>query len=171
MSLEPRCPIPRRLCVDRDLRRVGAGSRWCPRAVRRVAFARFSFRVGQTERFGQLSLQPLPYRDCTRAMNGQQAAQGFRPGQGAQAAIEYSCAGQSHLRPHLSRSSSSPGLTIPLSPHPILAIRPYQRCFWTRAGTPKPDCAASNEIRAREPIRCRECGCRVMYKKRIKRSE
>ncbi|KAL7340109.1 hypothetical protein BJY59DRAFT_637322, partial [Rhodotorula toruloides] len=31
------------------------------------------------------------------------------------------------------------------------------------------DCAASNEIRAREPIRCRECGCRVMYKKRIKR--
>ncbi|CEQ39612.1 SPOSA6832_01170, partial [Sporobolomyces salmonicolor] len=32
------------------------------------------------------------------------------------------------------------------------------------------DCAASNEIKAREPIRCRECGCRVMYKKRIKRS-
>ncbi|GAA5822477.1 hypothetical protein JCM3770_000661 [Rhodotorula araucariae] len=31
------------------------------------------------------------------------------------------------------------------------------------------DCAASNEIKAREPIRCRECGCRVMYKKRIKR--
>ncbi|TKA58039.1 hypothetical protein B0A53_00441 [Rhodotorula sp. CCFEE 5036] len=33
------------------------------------------------------------------------------------------------------------------------------------------DCAASNEIKAREPIRCRECGCRVMYKKRIKRSD
>ncbi|GAA6001514.1 DNA-directed RNA polymerase core subunit RPC10 [Rhodotorula paludigena] len=32
------------------------------------------------------------------------------------------------------------------------------------------DCAATNEIKAREPIRCRECGCRVMYKKRIKRS-
>ncbi|GJN90826.1 hypothetical protein Rhopal_003840-T1 [Rhodotorula paludigena] len=31
-------------------------------------------------------------------------------------------------------------------------------------------CAATNEIKAREPIRCRECGCRVMYKKRIKRS-
>ncbi|GAA5879914.1 hypothetical protein JCM16303_004397 [Sporobolomyces ruberrimus] len=31
------------------------------------------------------------------------------------------------------------------------------------------DCAANNEIKAREPIRCRECGCRVMYKKRIKR--
>ena len=36
---------------------------------------------------------------------------------------------------------------------------------------PCKDCAASNEIKAREPIRCRECGCRVMYKKRIKRSE
>lgn len=33
------------------------------------------------------------------------------------------------------------------------------------------DCAANNEIKAREPIRCRECGCRVMYKKRIKRSK
>lgn len=32
------------------------------------------------------------------------------------------------------------------------------------------DCASSNEIKAREPIRCRECGCRVMYKKRVKRS-
>lgn len=31
------------------------------------------------------------------------------------------------------------------------------------------DCAASNEIRPREPIRCRECGHRVMYKKRTKR--
>lgn len=33
------------------------------------------------------------------------------------------------------------------------------------------DCASSNEIKAREPIRCRECGCRVLYKKRVKRSE
>ncbi|SCV72135.1 BQ2448_4829 [Microbotryum intermedium] len=33
------------------------------------------------------------------------------------------------------------------------------------------DCASTNEIKAREPIRCRECGCRMMYKKRIKRSE
>ncbi|SGY21188.1 BQ5605_C016g08207 [Microbotryum silenes-dioicae] len=32
------------------------------------------------------------------------------------------------------------------------------------------DCASTNEIKAREPIRCRECGCRMMYKKRIKRS-
>ncbi|KAM0753141.1 hypothetical protein T439DRAFT_323773, partial [Meredithblackwellia eburnea MCA 4105] len=31
------------------------------------------------------------------------------------------------------------------------------------------DCAASNQIKAREPVRCRECGCRVMYKKRVKR--
>lgn len=31
-----------------------------------------------------------------------------------------------------------------------------------------PDCSAVNEIRAREPIRCRECGHRIMYKKRTK---
>ncbi|KAK4056746.1 hypothetical protein OIO90_002298 [Microbotryomycetes sp. JL221] len=33
------------------------------------------------------------------------------------------------------------------------------------------DCAAPNEIKAREPIRCRQCGCRMMYKKRVKRSD
>ncbi|EPT03553.1 hypothetical protein FOMPIDRAFT_10896, partial [Fomitopsis schrenkii] len=32
------------------------------------------------------------------------------------------------------------------------------------------DCGAKNEIRSREPIRCRECGHRIMYKKRTKRS-
>ncbi|PWN52487.1 hypothetical protein IE53DRAFT_367155 [Violaceomyces palustris] len=31
------------------------------------------------------------------------------------------------------------------------------------------ECSATNEIRPREPIRCRECGHRVMYKKRTKR--
>ncbi|KAF4574811.1 DNA-directed RNA polymerases I, II, and III subunit RPABC4 [Pleurotus pulmonarius] len=31
------------------------------------------------------------------------------------------------------------------------------------------DCGAKNEIRAREPIRCRECGHRIMYKKRTTR--
>jgi DNA-directed RNA polymerase subunit RPC12/RpoP len=33
------------------------------------------------------------------------------------------------------------------------------------------DCAAENPIRMGEPIRCRECGHRVMYKPRTKRSE
>ncbi|KAF9779479.1 hypothetical protein BJ322DRAFT_355502 [Thelephora terrestris] len=33
----------------------------------------------------------------------------------------------------------------------------------------KTDCGAKNEIRPREPIRCRECGHRIMYKKRTKR--
>lgn len=33
-----------------------------------------------------------------------------------------------------------------------------------------PDCSAKNEIKPREPIRCRECGHRIMYKKRTKRS-
>lgn len=32
------------------------------------------------------------------------------------------------------------------------------------------DCGAKNEIKTREPIRCRECGHRIMYKKRTKRS-
>ncbi|KAH7887918.1 DNA-directed RNA polymerase I [Phlebopus sp. FC_14] len=31
------------------------------------------------------------------------------------------------------------------------------------------DCGARNEIKSREPIRCRECGHRIMYKKRTKR--
>ncbi|KZV71203.1 hypothetical protein PENSPDRAFT_684773 [Peniophora sp. CONT] len=31
------------------------------------------------------------------------------------------------------------------------------------------DCGAENEIKAREPIRCKECGHRIMYKKRTKR--
>ncbi|KAH9482858.1 DNA-directed RNA polymerase core subunit rpc10 [Psilocybe cubensis] len=31
------------------------------------------------------------------------------------------------------------------------------------------DCGAKNEIRARDPIRCRECGHRIFYKKRTKR--
>ncbi|XP_034935194.1 DNA-directed RNA polymerases I, II, and III subunit RPABC4 [Chelonus insularis] len=31
------------------------------------------------------------------------------------------------------------------------------------------ECHHDNEIRARDPIRCRECGYRIMYKKRTKR--
>jgi len=31
------------------------------------------------------------------------------------------------------------------------------------------ECHGENEIRARDPIRCRECGYRIMYKKRTKR--
>ncbi|KAK0564807.1 DNA-directed RNA polymerase core subunit rpc10 [Tilletia horrida] len=29
-------------------------------------------------------------------------------------------------------------------------------------------CAATNEIKPREPIRCKDCGHRIMYKKRTK---
>lgn len=32
------------------------------------------------------------------------------------------------------------------------------------------ECHMENEIKARDPIRCRECGYRIMYKKRTKRS-
>ncbi|KAH7641971.1 DNA-directed RNA polymerases I, II, and III subunit Rpb12 [Dermatophagoides farinae] len=31
------------------------------------------------------------------------------------------------------------------------------------------ECHADNEIRLKDPIRCRECGYRIMYKKRTKR--
>jgi len=91
------------------------------------------------------------------AMNGQ--GQPFRAGPPAAVAVEYSCAGapRSPRRLHLWLELTNP------SPPPTLA----------RTGPPArthADCAASNEIKAREPIRCRECGCRVMYKKRIKRS-
>ena len=31
------------------------------------------------------------------------------------------------------------------------------------------ECHAENDIRQRDPIRCRECGYRILYKKRTKR--
>ncbi|RWS14419.1 RNA polymerases I: II and III shared polypeptide-like protein [Dinothrombium tinctorium] len=31
------------------------------------------------------------------------------------------------------------------------------------------ECHHENEIKPRDPIRCRECGYRIMYKKRTKR--
>lgn len=31
------------------------------------------------------------------------------------------------------------------------------------------ECHVDNEIKLRDPIRCRECGYRIMYKKRTKR--
>jgi len=31
------------------------------------------------------------------------------------------------------------------------------------------ECHGENEIKPRDPIRCRECGYRIMYKKRTKR--
>ncbi|KAF8313043.1 hypothetical protein DL93DRAFT_2081380 [Clavulina sp. PMI_390] len=30
------------------------------------------------------------------------------------------------------------------------------------------DCSAENSIKTREPIRCKECGHRIMYKKRTR---
>lgn len=31
------------------------------------------------------------------------------------------------------------------------------------------ECHYENELRPRDPVRCRECGYRIMYKKRTKR--
>lgn len=33
------------------------------------------------------------------------------------------------------------------------------------------DCGAENEIRPKEPLRCKECGHRIMYKQRTKKSK
>lgn len=33
------------------------------------------------------------------------------------------------------------------------------------------DCGAENQLKPREPIRCQDCGHRIMYKKRTKRSK
>lgn len=80
-------------------------------------------------------------------MNSQQNG-GPQPGGGIAYApppkqdMEYLCAGQ---------------LLCQLGPAPQLLIL----CA---------DCGAKNEIKSREPIRCRECGHRIMYKKRTKRS-
>ncbi|KAG0333016.1 DNA-directed RNA polymerases I, II, and III subunit RPABC4 [Podila horticola] len=32
------------------------------------------------------------------------------------------------------------------------------------------ECGSENEIKPKEPIRCKECGYRIMYKKRTKRN-
>ena len=32
------------------------------------------------------------------------------------------------------------------------------------------ECHSENEVKPRDPIRCQECGYRIMYKKRTKRS-
>lgn len=90
-------------------------------------------------------------------MNGQ--GQPFRAGAPAAVAVEYSCAG---ALPALPRFLIS--LLVELTN--LAPSSPWVH----HAAFHSTDCAASNEIKAREPIRCRECGCRVMYKKRIKRS-
>ena len=49
----------------------------------------------------------------------------------------------------------------------LVAYRPCEMnsCVYELA-----ECHGENEIRPRDPIRCRECGYRIMYKKRTKRS-
>ncbi|ODQ53047.1 hypothetical protein SAICODRAFT_7644 [Saitoella complicata NRRL Y-17804] len=42
--------------------------------------------------------------------------------------------------------------------------RPTQQIVYLCA-----DCGSKNQIQAKEPIRCRECGHRVMYKQRTTR--
>lgn len=99
-----------------------------------------------------LALSPRPF--CTPSlfflpsiMNQQQPAANSQPGaslyMGQRLEMEYLCAGACQPRSYHVQQ-------------PILS---------------NTDCGAKNEIRPREPIRCRECGHRIMYKKRTKRSK
>ena len=54
---------------------------------------------------------------------------------------------------------------------PGLNVRNGNLNFHNITGLVLKDCGAKNEIKSREPIRCRECGHRIMYKKRTKRSK
>ena len=51
-----------------------------------------------------------------------------------------------------------------------LILRANFRIHAADALPPPADCGHPNEIKPREPIRCRSCGHRIMYKKRTKRS-
>jgi DNA-directed RNA polymerase I, II, and III subunit RPABC4 len=42
--------------------------------------------------------------------------------------------------------------------------------FFLSLLTPTSECGVDNVIKPKEPIRCQECGYRIMYKKRTKRS-
>jgi DNA-directed RNA polymerase subunit RPC12/RpoP len=74
---------------------------------------------------------------------GGQAGQGGPPSQVVRP-IEYSCAGESRAF-----------LFLPSELHPTKLPAPT-------------DCGADNQMRPNEPIRCKECGHRVVYKKRAK---
>jgi DNA-directed RNA polymerase subunit RPC12/RpoP len=45
------------------------------------------------------------------------------------------------------------------------------RCLFFSPSLAYSECGAQNEIRARDNIQCRDCGYRILYKKRTKRSE
>uniref|UniRef100_A0A8C4VST2 RNA polymerase II, I and III subunit K n=1 Tax=Gopherus evgoodei TaxID=1825980 RepID=A0A8C4VST2_9SAUR len=52
--------------------------------------------------------------------------------------------------------------------HTSLGLAREWQSFWTSSKF-QTKCHTENEIKARDPIRCRECGYRIMYKKRTKR--
>ncbi|XP_063781321.1 DNA-directed RNA polymerases I, II, and III subunit RPABC4 [Pseudophryne corroboree] len=54
-------------------------------------------------------------------------------------------------------------------PHPDLHGLPYTDSGSYSTRRYNEECHKENEIKARDPIRCRECGYRIMYKKRTKR--
>ena len=60
------------------------------------------------------------------------------------------------------RALAFPLCLTPPHPHPA-AVRLLVRIRPAHAST---DCGATNYLRLRDPIRCRECGYRILYKAR-----
>ncbi len=53
--------------------------------------------------------------------------------------------------------------------HGVQAGQPSTRSLDAKMSYICGDCGFENEIKAKDAIRCRECGYRIMYKKRTKR--
>ena len=51
------------------------------------------------------------------------------------------------------------------APFPVVATHTLTSCFRSHAA-----CGASNTIRGRDPVQCRNCGGRILYKARTTRS-
>lgn len=69
---------------------------------------------------------------------------------------------------------SNPGTSQASSKQPIIYIcggKVYTQSMHTVSSRIVAECHGENEIRPRDPIRCTQCGYRILYKKRTKRSE
>jgi DNA-directed RNA polymerase I, II, and III subunit RPABC4 len=63
--------------------------------------------------------------------------------------------------------STSPGAATPATTSAGTIPAPLMRGVEYRCG----DCGARNVIKAGDPVRCRQCGFRILYKMRTKRCE
>lgn len=77
---------------------------------------------------------------------------------------------QPHKAADITYLCAGTNLPIPKIFQKPKAVLTFNRATTTRRYPASLDCGAENTIRVREPIRCRECGHRIMYKKRTKQS-